>query len=65
MYTEFLKGLAALSEKLDEAVKIGGEVSGMPTPYLSGTIDVSLDGEKVGRFKIEDEYVVYESLKPS
>ena len=62
MYTEFLKGLAELAEKLDEVAKIGSDVTsggGMPTPYVAGSLEVRLDGEVVGYFDFEDEYVIY------
>jgi hypothetical protein len=65
MYTEFLTTLSRLSQLLDEAVKIGGDENGMPAPYLYGKVEVLLDGETVGHFIIEDEYVIYQEVKKS
>ena len=59
MYTEFLNGLAKLSTLLDEAAKIGGDLEGMPVPYLFGKVEVRLDGSRVGYFEFVDEYVTY------
>jgi len=66
MYTEFLKGLAELAEKLDEVAKIGSDSdsSGLPTPYVAGSIEVRLDGEVIGYFDFEDEYVLYREKPP-
>jgi len=67
MYTEFLKGLAELAEKLDEVAKIGSDVTsggGMPTPYVAGSLEVKLEGEVVGYFDFEDEYVIYREKPP-
>jgi len=66
MYTEFLKGLAALAEKLDEVAKMGSDndTSGLPTPYVAGSIEVRLDGEVIGYFDFEDEYVLYREKPP-
>lgn len=59
MYTDFLKTLALISEKLDEVAKMGSDGPGLPTPYLAGSVDVLLEGEKVGSFQFEDEWVIY------
>lgn len=59
MYTAFMRGLADIAEKLDEAAKLGSD-QGMPTPYIAGRIEVRLDGAIVGYFIVEDDYVLYE-----
>jgi hypothetical protein len=61
MYTAFLEGLGRLGRALDEAVKIGGNdgADNLPEPYLAGRVEVRLDGEVVGWFQIEDEWVTY------
>jgi len=68
MYTEFLKALAEIAEHLDKAVKIGSDGSpdglGMPTPYIYGSLEVRLEGEIVGYFDLEDEYVLYREKAP-
>lgn len=64
MYTEFLKGLAELSEKLNEAAKLGGNNEDLlPVPYLAGQVEVHLDGELVGHFVFEETWVNYEPTK--
>ena len=62
MYAEFLKGLAEIAEKLDEVAKIGGNANNtrpLPTPYVAGSVEVRLDGNLVGYFDFEDEWVTY------
>ncbi len=61
MYTEYLQTLAKISEHLDAVAKIGGDIPGktMPTPYVQGSLEVVLDGEIVGYFDFEDDYVLY------
>ncbi len=59
MYTAFLDTLAKIAKLLDEAAKIGGDEDGMPTPYLYGRVGVRLDGQDVGYFEFEDEWVIY------
>ena len=68
MYTQFLRALAEIAEYLDAAAKVGGgatAVESLPTPYLSGSIEVRLDGALVGRFIFEDEWVIYEPDSPA
>ena len=63
MYTDYLKGLAELAEALDIVAKIGSDGSAngkLPTPYIGGKIEVRLEGEVVGHFIVEDEFVVFE-----
>lgn len=60
MYYEFLETLAEIAKHLNEAAKIGGDVAGMPTPYLFGKVEVRMDGETVGHFEFVDEWVNYE-----
>lgn len=60
MYTAYLKGIASISEKLDEVCQMGGkDDQGMPTPYVGGKLDVYLDGSVCGHFVFEDEWVMY------
>ncbi len=63
MYTEFLQGLADLSKLLTQAAQLGGDLKGMPTPYLYGKVEVRLDDTTVGYFEFVDEWVQYESVK--
>lgn len=58
-YAEFFQGLAELARALDVAAAIGGELEGMPTPYLHGTVEVRLDGQRVGEFEFVDEKAIY------
>lgn len=61
MYTEFLKELAELSEICNTlASRETTAQSGMPLPYVSGDIPVFLDGDRIGHFRIEDDYALYE-----
>jgi hypothetical protein len=60
MYAEFLQGLADLATSLNEAAKIGSD-GPIPTPYLAGKVEVRLEGEPVGYFEFEDEWVIYHS----
>jgi hypothetical protein len=60
MYTDFIKTLAIISEKLDEIARIGTDEQGtLPKPYVGGRLDVLLDGTKVGYFEFEDDWVIY------
>jgi len=60
MYAEFLRGLAEIAEKLNEVAVMGEDKpNGLPTPYVGGSVEVKLDGETVGYFDFEDEYVLY------
>ena len=64
MYAQFLRTLADLAEGLDKLATIGEDkTSGPSTPYLHGKVDVALDGEVVGHFAFEDEWVIYHDDK--
>ena len=63
MYTEFLEGLYKLSKGLQDLAAVGGDIEGMPTPYLYGKVEVRLDGEVVGHFEFVDEWVQYEPVE--
>lgn len=59
MYTQFLKVLAEISEHLDAACRLGGELGNLPEPYICGAIEVRLEGDRVGEFRLDDEWATY------
>ena len=65
MYTEFLEQLAWLSKQLEPLAQSPESAqSGMPIPYITGRIAVHLDGEVIGYFELQDDYVNYVNEPP-
>jgi hypothetical protein len=62
VYTEYLERLAEISKILVPLAEMDSQAkNGMPVPYVSGKIQVLLDGERVGYYMLEDGYVNFEA----